>query len=40
MKAFIASLIAITIISGTAAVVLQSLDRSAERVYSSAYVRH
>lgn len=40
MKAFLVSLVAITIISATAAVVLQSLDRSAEHVYSSAYVRH
>lgn len=40
MKAFLASLAAIAVISVSAAVVLGILDRSAERVYSTTSVRH
>lgn len=39
MKSFIASLVAIVIISVGAAVALGSLDWSSQRVYSSAFVR-
>ncbi len=39
MKAFIASLAALVIIAGGAAIVLNSIDRSAEHVYSSGNVR-
>ncbi len=40
MKAFLASLAAIAIISVGAAVVLGAFDRSAENVYSAKFVRH
>jgi len=40
MKAFLVSLVAIAIISFGAAVVLGTIDRSAEDVYSTGSVRH
>ncbi len=40
MKAFVASLAAIVVISVGAAVTLNSVDRSAQHVYSVGFVRH